>query len=64
MSFVVDKVALEQVFLPSTCIFPCQYDSTNAPTHLHYVILIKGEEGENWERSKQYLSGTGKHWVE
>jgi hypothetical protein len=33
MGFVVDKVALEQVFSPSTSLFPCQFHSTGAPLH-------------------------------
>jgi hypothetical protein len=31
VGFVVDKVALGQVFLPSTSVFPCQIHSTGAP---------------------------------
>jgi hypothetical protein len=31
VGFVVDKVALGQVFLPSTSVFPCQFHSTVAP---------------------------------
>jgi hypothetical protein len=31
MGFVVDKVALGQVFFPSTSVFPCQFHSTGAP---------------------------------
>jgi hypothetical protein len=43
VGFVVDKVALGQVFPPSTWVFPCQFHSTDAPlqgktkktNHLH-----------------------------
>jgi hypothetical protein len=31
VGFVVDKVALGQVFSPSTSGFPCQFHSTGAP---------------------------------
>jgi hypothetical protein len=31
MGFVVDKVALGQVFRPSTSVVPCQFHSTSAP---------------------------------
>jgi hypothetical protein len=31
VGFVVDKVALGQVFPPSTSVFPCQFHSTGAP---------------------------------
>jgi hypothetical protein len=31
VGFVVDKVALGQVFPPSTSVFPCQFHSTDAP---------------------------------
>jgi hypothetical protein len=31
MVFVVDKVALGQVFSPSTSVFPCQFHSIGAP---------------------------------
>jgi hypothetical protein len=31
VGFVVDKVALGQVFSPSTSVFPCQFDCTGAP---------------------------------
>jgi hypothetical protein len=31
VGFVVDKVALEQVFSPSTSVSPCQFHSTGAP---------------------------------
>jgi hypothetical protein len=46
VGFVVDKVALGQVFLPSTSVFPCQFHSTGAPLkwksrkkphHLHHL---------------------------
>jgi hypothetical protein len=33
VGFVVDKVALVQVFPPSTLVFPCQFHSTGAPLH-------------------------------
>jgi hypothetical protein len=35
---MVDKVALEQVFSPSTSVFPCQFHSTGAP------LLGKGQK--------------------
>jgi hypothetical protein len=50
VGFVVDKVALRQVFPPSTSVFPCQFHSTGAPLlgkvektdylslHLHHRI--------------------------
>jgi hypothetical protein len=31
VGFVVDKVALGQVFPPSTSVLPCQFHSTGAP---------------------------------
>jgi hypothetical protein len=31
VGFVVNKVALEQVFSPSTSVFPCQFLSIGAP---------------------------------
>jgi hypothetical protein len=31
VGFVVDKVALGQVFSPSTSVFPCQFHSTGTP---------------------------------
>jgi hypothetical protein len=31
MRFVVDKVALRQVFSPRTSVFPCYFHSTGAP---------------------------------
>jgi hypothetical protein len=33
VGIVVDKVALGQVFPPSTSVFPCQIHSTGAPLH-------------------------------
>jgi hypothetical protein len=30
---MVDKVALGQVFSPSTSVFPCQFNSIGAPLH-------------------------------
>jgi hypothetical protein len=33
VEFVVDKVALGQVFPPSTSVFPCQFHSTGTPLH-------------------------------
>jgi hypothetical protein len=33
VAFVVDKVALGQVFPPSTSVFPCQFHSTGTPLH-------------------------------
>ena len=33
VGFVVDKVALGQVFSPSTSVFPCRFHSTGAPLH-------------------------------
>jgi hypothetical protein len=33
VGFFVDKVALGQVFSPSTSVFPCQFHSTSAPLH-------------------------------
>ena len=30
-NYVVDKVALRQVFPPNTPVFPCQFHSTGAP---------------------------------
>jgi hypothetical protein len=50
--FVVNKVALGQVFPPSTSVFPCQFHSTGVPliikigkktAHLHwgYTKILK-----------------------
>jgi hypothetical protein len=33
VGFVMDKVALGQVFSPSTSVFPCQFHFTGAPLH-------------------------------
>jgi hypothetical protein len=33
VGFVVEKVALGEVFPPSTSVFPCQFISTGAPLH-------------------------------
>jgi hypothetical protein len=33
VGFVVENVALGQVFPPSTWVFPCQFHSTGAPLH-------------------------------
>jgi hypothetical protein len=46
VGFVVDNVALGQVFPPSTSVFPCQFYSTDAPllgkmkktNYLHHII--------------------------
>jgi hypothetical protein len=38
VGFAVDKVALGQVFRPSTSVFPCQFHSTGAP------LLGKGQK--------------------
>jgi hypothetical protein len=38
VGFVVDKVALGQVFPPSSLVFPCQFHSTGAP------LLGKGQK--------------------
>jgi hypothetical protein len=46
VGFVVDKVALGQVFPPSTSVFPCQFRSTGASllgkmkktNHLHHRV--------------------------
>jgi hypothetical protein len=39
VGFVVDKVALGQVFSPSSSVFPCQYHSTVAlQTHIIWRI--------------------------
>jgi hypothetical protein len=38
VGFVVDKVALGQVFPPSSSVFPCQFYSTGAP------LLGKGQK--------------------
>jgi hypothetical protein len=38
VGFVVDKVALGQVFSPSTSVFPCQFHSAGAP------LLGKGQK--------------------
>jgi hypothetical protein len=38
VGFVVDKVALGQVFLPSSLVFPCPFHSTGAP------LLGKGQK--------------------
>jgi hypothetical protein len=46
MGFVVDKVALGQVFSPSTSVFPFEFHSASAPldgktektNHLHHSV--------------------------
>jgi hypothetical protein len=38
VGFVVEKLALGQVFSPSTSVFPCQFHSTGAP------LLGKGQK--------------------
>jgi len=40
MKFMVDKVALTQIFLPSTSGFPCQYHSASAPYIFNYMSLL------------------------
>jgi hypothetical protein len=48
VGFVVDKMALGQVFTHSTSVFPCQFHSTGAPlqgkkkkiNHLHHRLQI------------------------
>jgi hypothetical protein len=45
VGFVVDKMALGQVFPPSTSVFPCQFHSTGAPLHgikKKLIIFITG----------------------
>jgi hypothetical protein len=46
VGIVVDKVALGEVFPPSTSIFPCQFHSTGAPlqgkTKKRLIIFITG----------------------
>jgi hypothetical protein len=41
VGFLVDKVALGQVFPPSTSVFHCQFHSTGAP------LLGKGQKNNN-----------------
>jgi hypothetical protein len=41
VGFVVDKVALEQVFPPSSSVFPCQFHSTGA------ALLGKGQKNNH-----------------
>jgi hypothetical protein len=38
VGFVVDKVALGQVFYQSTSVLPCEYHSSGAP------VLVKGQK--------------------
>jgi hypothetical protein len=40
VGFVVHKVALGQVFSPSTSILPCRFHYTGAPIHGKMEILI------------------------
>jgi hypothetical protein len=45
VGFVVDKVALEQVFPPSTSVFPSQFHNTVVPLHekmKNLIIFITG----------------------
>jgi hypothetical protein len=40
VGYMVDKVALGQVFPPSTSVFPCQFHSTGVPLHGKMKKLI------------------------
>jgi hypothetical protein len=50
VGFVVDKVALGQVFLKSPSVFPCQYHSTAAPYSLMYHL----GDGQRTHKSPQF----------
>jgi hypothetical protein len=50
VGFLVDKVALGQVFSPSTSVFSCQFHSIGTP--LHIFIFITGLQS-----NKKYLYG-------
>jgi hypothetical protein len=40
VGFLADKVALGQVFSPSTSVFPCQFHSTGAPYGMMKKLII------------------------
>jgi hypothetical protein len=51
VGFVVDKVALGQVFPPSISVFPCEFHSTGAPL-LGKMKTLLVNWYENGERNK------------
>jgi len=56
MRFMVDKVALWQVFSQHFCFFSCQYHSTRAPySPSSYRLPLPGQMGEAWEPSKKAI---------
>jgi hypothetical protein len=60
--FVLDKVALGQVFSPSTLVFPCQFHSTGPPLHgkiKKIIIFITGLHNKLQGCSAFVASGAG-----
>jgi hypothetical protein len=55
VGFVVNKVALGQVFSPSTSVFPCQFHSTGAP------LLGKGQKNKG--KSSGDKNGVRECWL-
>jgi hypothetical protein len=56
MRFEGDKVALRQVFSPSTSVFPRHYYSRNAPNSFSFTAALTSTKGKSWETSKQQRS--------
>ena len=48
MKFMVDKMPIKEVLLPSTTVFSCQYHSASIPHNFIYTQLLQaGQTGEN-----------------
>ena len=64
VTFVVGKVALEEISSRNDNVFPCQYHSTNAPCSFSYCYYShqKDKRGKAWEPSNKAipLSDVGK----
>ena len=56
--FAVHKTTPAPVYLRAIRSFPCQYHSTNAPTHpvINLLQLPEGQTGETWEPYKKQCS--------
>jgi len=64
--FVVDRVALGQVFLLSLLFPPVISIPPGLHTHIHlHAALTEGQTGDAWESSNiNVVSEIGEHWVE
>jgi len=56
MIFLVEKLALGQVFSEYFCFPPCQYYSSKAPYSIYVLLLQEGQTGEAWKPFKNYFS--------